>query len=214
MPELTKIQHSILQFLANFQRKEGRSPTGTEVQQHFGYTHHSTARQHLQAIERKGFIELARGGHGIPYHIRLLPPAFSVVDTFRLPVLGEIAAGTPQEAIEQTDEWVERLDELLSVHPGDFLLRVRGESMIGEGIFAGDLVLIRPQERVETGEIAAVRVRGEDATLKRVYPQPPASVRLVPSNPTMSPMVYPAREVRVFGKYQGLVRPVSTRPRS
>lgn len=214
MATLTKIQHTILQYVADFQRKEGRSPTGTEVQAHFGYTHHSTARQHLQALERKGFIQLARGGHGIPYHIRLRPPAFSVVDTMRLPVLGSIAAGTPQEAIEQADTWVERLDELLSIHPGDFLLTVKGESMIGEGIFPGDLVLIRPQPTVERGEIAAVMVGNEEATLKRVYPEPPKQVRLVPSNPTMGDMVFPAAQVRVVGRYQGLIRPTWQRSRS
>ena len=214
MPTLTKIQHRILQFIAHFSRREGRSPTGTEVQAQFGYTHHSTARQHLQALERKGYIELARGGHGIPYHIRLRPPAFSVVDTMRLPILGAIAAGTPQQAIEQADTWVERLDELLSVQPGDFLLTVKGESMIGEGIFPGDLVLIHPQETVETGEIAAVMVGREEATLKRVYPEAPRHVRLAPSNPTMRELVYPAEEVRVIGKYRGLIRPVTHRSRS
>jgi len=211
MPALTRIQHDILQYVADFVRREGRSPTGTEVQHHFGYNHHSTARQHLQALERKGFIQLARGGHGVPYHIRLLPPAFTVVDTLRLPVLGVIAAGSPQEAIQQADTWVERLDELLSIHPGDFLLTVHGESMIGDGIFPGDLVLIRPQETAERGEIAAVMVGKEEATLKRFYPEPPSHVRLVPSNPTMQEMVFPAEEVRVIGRYRGLIRPVTHR---
>jgi len=205
MDKLTRIQHDILQYLADFQRREGRSCTGTEVQQHFGYTHHSTARQHLQALERKGYIELARGGHGVPYHIRLRSPAFSVVDTLRLPVLGAIAAGTPQEAIEETDTWVERLDELLSIRPGDFLLTVKGESMIGEGIFADDLVLIRPQERVAQGEIAAVRVGTDEATLKRVYVEPP-NVRLVPANPAMSDMTFSGEEVRILGRFEGLIR--------
>ena len=213
MASLTRIQHNILQFLADFQLREGRSATGTEVQQHFGYAHHSTARQHLQALERKGFIQLARGGHGIPYHIRLLPPAFGSVDTPRLPVIGTIVAGTPQEAVAQSDTWVERLDDLLSVRTGDFLLQVNGESMIGEGIFPGDLVLIRPQEMVESGDIAAVMVGADDATLKRIYPEPP-NVRLVPAHPAMSDMVFPANDVRVVGKYQGLIRMNSQRRRS
>ena len=208
MNTLTPIQHEILQFLADFQRREGRSPAGSEVQQHFGYTHHSTARQHLQAIERKGFIELARGGHGVPYHIRLLAPAFSIVDTRRVPVLGRIAAGSPQEAIAETDRWAERLDELLALRAGDFLLEVTGDSMIGEGIFPGDLVLIRPQETVERGDIAAVRVGNEDATLKRIFVEPP-KVRLVPANPSMSEMVYPAEDVCIIGRYEGLIRPAS-----
>ena len=205
MARLTQIQHDILQFLADFQRNEGRSATGTEVQQHFGYTHHSTARQHLQALERKGYIELARGGHGVPYHIRLLSPAFSVVDTLRLPVLGSIAAGTPQEAVAEADTWIERLDDVLPVRPGDFLLTVNGESMIGEGIFRNDLVLIRPQDSVEQGEIAAVRVGTDEATLKRIYVEPP-NVRLVPSHPTMTDMVYPADDVSIMGRFEGLIR--------
>jgi repressor LexA len=120
-------------------------------------------------------------------------------------VLGAIAAGTPQEAIEETDTWVERLDELLAIRPGDFLLTVKGESMIGEGIFPGDLVLIRPQERVAQGEIAAVRVGADEATLKRVYVEPP-NVRLTPANPAMSDMIYAGDEVRVLGRFEGLIR--------
>jgi repressor LexA len=212
MAKLTDIQHDILQHVATFQKKEGRSPTGTEVQQHFGYTHHSTARQHLQALERKGFIELARGGHGVPYHIRLLPPAFSIVDTLRVPILGSIAAGTPEEAIAETDTWAERLDDVLEVQPGDFLLRVKGESMIGEGIFPDDLVLIRPQPQVARGEIAAVRVADEEATLKRVFIEPP-NVRLAPSNPTMNDMIYDAREVSIMGRFEGLIRSSSRHTR-
>lgn len=212
MTALTPIQHEILQFLADFQRREGRSPAGSEVQQHFGYTHHSTARQHLQAIERKGYIELARGGHGVPYHIRLLAPAFSIVDTRRVPVLGRIAAGSPQEAIADTDRWAERLDELMSIRTGDFLLEVNGDSMIEEGIFPGDLVLIRPQDSIERGDIAAVRVGDEDATLKRVYVEPPR-VRLVPSHPTMADMIYPVEQVHIIGRFEGLIRPRSRQAR-
>jgi len=213
MAELTDKQSRILQFIADFHRTEGRSPTGTEVQQHFGYTHHSTARQHLHALERKGFIELARGGHGVPYHIRILSPAFHHVDTQRIPVVGSIAAGSPQEAIAESDEWVERVEDILEYKPGDFLLRVKGESMIGEGIHPGDIVLIRPQGKVDPGEIAAVMVQEDDATLKRVYPEPPDLVRLVPSHPSMEDMVYRASEVRVIGRYHGLIRPKVNRTR-
>ncbi len=213
MSDLTDKQNGILQFIADFHRDEGRSPTGTEVQQHFGYTHHSTARQHLHALERKGFIELARGGHGVPYHIRILEPAYRHVDTQKIPVVGEIAAGSPQEAVAESDEWVERIEDVLDFKPGDFLLRVKGESMIGEGIHPGDIVLIHPQQRVEAGEIAAVMVQEDDATLKRVYPEPPNLMRLVPSHPSMQDMVYPASQVRVLGKYQGLIRPRINRPR-
>ena len=213
MAHLTPIQKRILQYIADFQGREGRSPTGTEVQQHFGYNHHSTARQHLHALERKGFIELARGGHGVPYHIRILPAAFGHIDSPRLAVVGAIAAGTPQEAIAQSDEWVERIDDILPTRAGDFLLEVKGESMIGDGILPGDRVLIRPQPSVARGEIAVVMVGEEEATLKRVIAEPPANIRLVPSNPGMEDMVFPAAEVRVIGKYLGLIRPTPHRPR-
>jgi repressor LexA len=213
MAELTRIQGSILQFIADVQQHEERSPTGTEIQQHFGYNHHSTARQHLHALERKGFIELARGGHGVPYHIRLLGPAYSRVDTLRLPLVGSIAAGKPEEALMRTDEWIERIDQVLDVHSGDFLLEVKGESMIGDGIHPGDIVLIHPQATVQRGQIAAVMVRDEDATLKRVYAEPPSDIRLVPSHPSMEDMVYPAHEVRVVGLYTGLMRPTAHRMR-
>ncbi len=203
---LTKIQQRILQFIADFSKDEGRSPTGTEVQQHFNYSHHSTARQHLQALARKNFIELARGGYGVPYHIKLKELAYSFIETPRLAVLGTIMAGSPDLAVEEPDAWVERLDDLLPARPGDFLLKVKGDSMIGEGILPGDLVLVHPQPEVTSGAIAAVLVSNSEATLKRVYPHTNAQVRLVAANPTIGDMIFPADDVNIIGAYVGLVR--------
>ena len=96
--------------------------------------------------------------------------------------------------------------DLLPYRPGDFLLRVRGESMTGDGILSGDYVLLRPNVRVEQGEIAAVMVGSEyEATLKRVQVEG-ATVRLRAANPAYADIIVPADEVKIAGVFRGLIR--------
>ncbi|GBF03897.1 LexA repressor [Deinococcus aerius] len=118
----------------------------------------------------------------------------------RFPILGEIAAGQPTLAEGQVEAYATRLQDVLDLREGDFLLRVRGESMIGIGIYPGDLVAIHPQhEEPHSGEIMLVLVPGENtATLKRWF-RDNGTVTLVSENPDFKPMTFPTEDVRIQG---------------
>lgn len=117
-----------------------------------------------------------------------------------LPIVGHVAAGQPGFADQHIEGHATKLEDVLPIHEGDFLLRVRGESMLGIGIYDGDLVVIRPMEEEPlSGEIALVAVPGEDtATLKRWH-RNNGTVTLFSENPAYPPMTFRAEDVLVQG---------------
>jgi repressor LexA len=146
----------------------------------------------------------------------------------RLPLLGFIPAGPLEEVISSGDDWGEcvEMHELLQHREGDFLLRIKGDSMVGDGIFEDDLVLLRPGVELQQGEIAAVIAKGVggdcDATLKHVFRRPGATdsgakngtedgtghgeVLLRASNPAYADILLPAESVQIAGVFRGLIR--------
>lgn len=115
-------------------------------------------------------------------------------DVIRVPILGRIPAGVPLIMIQDVEGWEE-----IAWRPGEFFaLRIRGSSMEPR-IKDGDVVILKKQEDVENGEVAAVVVGGDDATLKKVYKQE-GTIVLMPLNPSFTPMVFPASAVRIIGK--------------
>jgi SOS-response transcriptional repressor LexA len=137
-----------------------------------------------------------------------------------LPILGAIPAGPLEEVIAQNDVESVGVDAVLRSQPGDFLLRIQGDSMVGDGILDGDLVLLRPGVEVHAGEIAAVLSTGAggdcEATLKRIFwrtragknvpPHQAEEVLLRASNPAYPDLILPAPGVRIAGVFRGLVR--------
>jgi repressor LexA len=121
-----------------------------------------------------------------------------------LPLVGQVAAGQPVVAEENIEEYIQT-PSFAGGEDGEYLLRVRGESMIDAGILEGDLVVVRPQETANDGEIVVALV-GEEATVKRFY-QEADHVRLQPENQTMEPIR--SRDVRVLGRVVGLMRNIS-----
>lgn len=122
-----------------------------------------------------------------------------------LPIYGSIAAGPPALADQSPDDYTPSLETLLGMRSGDFLLRVRGESMTGVGVLDGDYVIVRPTTEVHDGEVAVVLVPGEGtATLKRLYHFHDQIV-LMSENPDIPRMTYPAEQVQVQGKMVGRV---------
>jgi len=122
-------------------------------------------------------------------------------------VAGEVAAGLPRLAVQSEGD-VMTLDEAAGARPGDFLLRVKGESMVGAGINPGDYVVVRPASEVENGSIAVVLVGTDEATVKRFYRENDGSVRLVPENPDMAEIIVDPAEtpVSIIGRVSGVVR--------
>jgi len=156
-------------------------------------------RAQLLALKRKGLVALdARPRHGTL--VRLTEAGRRAVGA-ALPVLGEIAAGTPVFAEGAVEAYAERLADLLPVEPGDFLLKVRGDSMVGLGIRPGDYVVVRPfTGEPPSGAVVVVLLPGEEtATLKRFYRQG-KEVVLRSENPAYPELRFPAEAVRVQGE--------------
>jgi repressor LexA len=201
---LTRRQKEILEFIAGFQSRHGIAPTHREICERFGYSSYGTAHKHLKLLERKGY--LVRRGHQ-KRGVELQDAAAAVVGGARaqeLPFYGRIAAGRPIEALP-AGERVGVPEHLLRGRASEhYVLRVAGDSMVDEGIHDGDLVVVRRRDRAEVGEMVVALV-GEEATLKRYYPEGD-QVRLQPAAPGMRPLLVPAATVRVQGVVVGLMR--------
>ena len=212
MLPLSKKQLKVLGTLEDFSHKEGRMPSVRELAAILGLSC-STTHQHLSALEKKGVIKRDGTAHGILMPLTKVSshssddlkesPSFGdlSMSVVPVPLVGTIAAGCPIEAIEIPDEPV-----LLSSHivsDDCYALRVSGDSMINAHILDGDVVVIRPQKRVEQGEIAVALLSDGSATLKRIYVEK-GRVRLQPENDELE--AFYADEVTIQGKVIALVR--------
>ena len=200
---LTKRQEEILDFIVGRVRDEGFPPTLKEIAGRFGLASPNAARDHVLALERKGFLKRT----GDKSRALSLDPALRAAASAPRgwPLVGVVPAGSPVLAEENFEGYVD-LNELFGRGDGTFLLKVRGESMVGAGINDGDLVVVRHQEAVASGEIGVALVGGE-ATVKRLFHEE-GSWRLQPENPAMDPIrVWDGDpEFRVAGKVIGVVR--------
>ncbi|MDP9121861.1 MAG: transcriptional repressor LexA [Acidobacteriota bacterium] len=204
MAYLTERQKEILEFVQQYRRERGIAPTHREICTRFGYSSYGTVYKHLKLLQEKGFLRRDwNQKRGIEL-IRAIPGGEVAGVDNDLPFYGRIAAGRPIEAMAG-NERVTVPGHLLSSRGGDhYVLRVVGDSMIEEGILDGDFVVVLRREVAEPGEMVVALV-GDEATLKRFYPEG-QMVRLQPANPTMQPIVVPARDVRVQGVVVGLMR--------
>ena len=206
MDYLTERQKEILEYIHEFRRERGIAPTHREICERFGYSSYGTVYKHLKLLQEKGFLRRDwNQKRGIEL-IRAIPGGGTVEgDGEReLPYLGQIAAGRPIEALPGPDRVAVPI-HLLNPRGGDhYVLRVVGESMIDEGIHDGDFVIVQRRERAEQGEMVVALI-GDDATLKRFYPEGDL-VRLQPSNPTMQPIRVAARHLKIQGIVVGLMR--------
>jgi repressor LexA len=169
----------------------GSPPTVREVQEAFGFRSVQTAREHLEELVREGRLTKRRGrarGYRLPGAAG--PP------TVLVPLLGRVPAGSLDAAVEELEGYL----PTQSRHaPGElFALRVRGESMRGAGILAGDVVIVRRQRTAASGEIVVALV-GDEATVKRLRLRG-KRVELHPENPDFEPTVPDPRELRLLGK--------------
>jgi repressor LexA len=175
-----------------------------------GITSTSVVKYNLDALERKGHIQRDPDiSRGIRLADQLVQGAAELI---QVPILGRIAAGAPIPVPEADfspfgyDTTIELTRDIVKDASNTYALEVQGDSMIDALINDGDIVLMRHQERVENGELAAVWVRSqEETTLKRFYLEGD-QVRLQPANPTMRAMRYPARDVQVMGKVLCVIR--------
>jgi repressor LexA len=208
MDELTARQQAILDFVAARIEGEGLPPTLAEIARAFGFRQTRAAHKHLLALEAKGRLSLLPGkARGIRLHGRNAYPGNRLKqrsDSLELPVLGRVAAGAPIGA----DAGIERhllLDRAMFFPTPDYLLKVRGDSMVDDGIFDGDLIAVHRTPVAENGQIVVARVDGE-LTVKR-FERGRDRIRLLPRNPDYAPIVVaPDADFAIEGLYCGLVR--------
>lgn len=196
MKELTERQKRVLDFVLSYLDKHGYPPSVRDVARAFRITPRG-AMIHLDALERKGYITRGRKARSI----KVLGRSESV----RLPVIGNIAAGTAIEAVENPNELVEVPISMVKSGFEHFLLRVKGDSMIEEHIVDKDYIVVRKQEVVENGDIAAVLIDNSETTLKRVYVQE-EKVILQPANYKLKPVEIDSSRVKIVGKVVGVIR--------
>jgi repressor LexA len=192
----TKKQKTVLQFIAEYQIEHGISPTLEEIGEMLGITR-VTAFQHVKGLEKKGAL---RTTPLISRSIEILDPDFRPGGS-SVPVLGRIAAGHPIEAIEDREDF--NPADFFPSGEGYYLLRVRGDSMIGDHIRDGDLVLVEPRNTARDGETVVAVLPDGEATMKRLYRED-GRFRLQPSNPSLAAIF--TAEVEVRGVVRGVLR--------
>ena len=198
--ELTLRQKQIYEFLAKTVREKGYAPSIHEIGRRFKIASTNGVSDHLKALEKKGHIHRIgnRAMELLSPHGRPLLP-----EVRELPILGRIRAGNPLLAEENIEGFVAVPYEIARGKEL-FALKVKGDSMIEEGILEGDCVIVKRQESAENGEIVAALI-GAEATLKRFY-RKGDMVTLKPSNKNYAPIVLNRGELRILGKVVGLIR--------
>lgn len=198
---LTLKQENILKFLATYIEEIGYPPSIREIGKEFGIKSLRGVTVHLVALERKGYILR----ENTPRSIRVIDPKFQkTANVTRLPICGTIAAGIPIQATQNIEDFVPVPSEIVKGIENAFVLRIKGDSMTGDGILPRDLVIIKPQVTANHGELIAAMIDGE-ATIKRLH-YAPNVVQLMPSNPSYHPIDFRREDAKIIGKVIGLLR--------
>ena len=222
MQTLTSRQAAVLDFVKQEASRRGFPPTLKEIAGHFKFRSFNAARDHLQALERKGYLrregegaralkvenrdgEKSKDNNRRDVESRDRESGDVKSKTSRIPILGQVPAGEPvltEEHFGGTLDW----ESLFPADSGLFALKVKGESMLGDGILDGDYVIVKDEAQVPNGTITVLFVDGQ-ATVKRIY-RDGRLLRLQPSNPAFTPKVYDlaSTPVQICGKVVGVVR--------
>jgi repressor LexA len=200
---LTPAQDRVYRFVRDYMQEHGHAPSYEEIRVHLGFRSLNAVSKHLKQLELRGYLQ-------IPWKNRkraleLLPLHTGAAS---IPFLGTVAAGTPIEAVE-IPESIEVPESFLG-GGSNFALRVRGDSMIEEGIREGDILIVSRQSRAENGQTVVALVRGE-ATVKKFY-QHNGEVELRPANSQMEPIRVGTGDVEIVGTVVGLLRHYRHRP--
>ena len=201
---LYKKQKLILDFISQYIQMNGYSPTLQEIADSMNLSSLATVHEHLQALERKGVIRKFEGAvRGIEIVDNSINANLNAVE---LPLIGYIAAGQPIEAIENPLSTVMVSPDMVSKSKRCFVLQVKGDSMIGEGIMDGDFVVLKQQETAENGQIVVALIDNGFATLKTFYREKNGRIRLQPANDRMQPIMVDADNCKIQGVVTGIVR--------
>lgn len=189
MDTLTKRQKEILDYITQYLEKKGYAPTFEEIKDKFELSAISTVHEHITALVDKGYLERDDGvvrGLSVPKRVK---------PWVEVPLAGIITAGKPIEAIEIPNEVIKISRDKRFTRGELYALKVKGNSMIGDGIFDNDIVIVKKQSAAENGDTVVAVIDDNEATLKKYYKEKD-KIRLQPANPTISPIYREEVEVR------------------
>ena len=196
---LTKRQKQILSYYQKSIKENGYAPTLDEARRHFKLDSKSTIHKHLETLKAKGYLDK------LNYQAR----AIDILENkksprlIEIPLMGTISAGQPIEAIEIPNETISIMQNEMEKNDKHYALRVEGNSMIEEGIFDGDIVIIKQQNTADNGQTVVAVINDNEATLKRIYREKDR-FRLQPSNPTLFPIY--TKEIEIRGIVVKIIR--------
>jgi len=211
-----KMRERILRAIVQFTDQQDRPPTVRDICAVLKVESTGHISYHLKQLLADNKIEKVPGSsrsirivaeRAVGRASRTLRPVAAALSPVRVPLMGTIAAGQPLLAVAETDEYV----ELITPQANIFALRVKGNSMIGDHIQDGDVVVVEGRNAVRDGEMAVVLIREAaddpgEATLKRLYREPDGRIRLQPSNAEMSPLFFPPEHIVVQGRVHAVLR--------
>ena len=204
--QLTVRQRGILDVIETSMRERGYPPSVREIGEAVGLTSPSTVHSHLASLERMGFIK-RDPTKPRAMEVRFDPSSGAAIErrpVRHVPLVGDVAAGTDVLAQENVEELFPLPEDFTG--SGDlFMLRVRGDSMIGVGIMDGDFVVCRAQPTANNGEIVVAGIPGDEGTVK-TYQRRGDTITLLPANDRLEPMVFDADQVVVYGRVVTVMR--------
>ena len=197
---LTKRQKEILDYVNEFIEEHGYAPSYREIGKHFGLSSTATVCEHVQTLEQKGYLKTA------PNEVRSIEIIEeNITKAFNLPLMGLITAGEPIEAVEQKER-IAIPQDLIKDEAKSYVLKVKGQSMIDEGIYDGDFVVVEQNPNPRNGQVVVALLDNAYATLKKFYKEA-NRIRLQPANSTMKPIY--AKNVLVQGVVRAVIRKFS-----
>jgi repressor LexA len=201
--DLTKRQREIFDYISRYLSRHGYPPTVREIGKAVGLHSSSTVHAHLSKLESLGVL---KRDPTKPRAIEVLVErAKRAVRPSGLPLVGQVAAGEPVLAEENIEEYLQ-VPDVIGGEAGDYILRVRGDSMVDAGILEDDFVVVRPAEKARNGEIVVVLVGDDEATVKRFFREKD-QIRLQPENKRMKPIR--TKDATILGRVVGVFRSIS-----
>jgi len=201
---LYKRQKEIVDYISQYIQKNNSSPTLQEIASAMSLSSLATVHEHINTLVKKGVL---RKYEGAVRGLEIVSENFeSNLSGIELPLVGYIAAGRPIDALENSYETVTVSPDMVSSVKKCFVLQVKGDSMIDEGIFNGDYVVIQKQDTADNGDIVVALLDNGFATLKTYYRESGGKIRLQPANPKMDPIYTTENDLIIQGKVTGVIR--------
>jgi repressor LexA len=199
---LTKRQKEMLDYITQFIEVHGYSPSYREIAAYFKYGSVATVAEHIESLVAKGKLHK---GENEARSIQLVKAYVESEPAYTLPILGLVAAGQPIETLGRHNETLE-VPAFMVGRKNSYVLQVKGDSMIDEGIHTGDYVVVTEKPIPSNGEMVIALINGGEATLKRYYKEAD-HIRLQPSNSAMEPIIIkPGTPIEIQGTVIGLIR--------